>query len=99
VTLFALDPDDTPSEPRRKVEAWLTKWRDAARVANRSGGGWEHCWDVEAPLSALRELPKRLFCISDWATYPAPLDGPTHKAWESHFDDEKDNLGNPKSDA
>ena len=98
-TLFADDPGETRSEPFRKVEAWLEKWREAVRIENYSSGGWQHCWDVEAPLGALKELPKRLFCFSDWATYPSPLGGAPHAAWASHYDDGKDILGLPRSGA
>jgi len=57
------------------VRAWLEKWKGKATVADYSSGGWEHCWDVEAPSEAVAEIPKEWLCASQWAT-PEIFDKP-----------------------
>jgi len=65
------------------IEGWLKKWTPAASLAKQD----EYCWNVEAPLVALQELPRRLFMHSDWSTYPLSRDGVEHPDWQNHFDD------------
>jgi hypothetical protein len=84
-----MHPDDGSPPDLVLVSGWLEKWKGTVSVKNYSTGGWEHCWDVESPLVALRDIPKRLFCLSDWANYPQQLQGPIHKSWATHFDDGK----------
>ena len=60
------------------------------KVVDYSTGGWEHIWDVDAPLEALQELPKSLFCSSAWAEYPSAIGGAVHPSWDTPFDDEKE---------
>jgi hypothetical protein len=50
------------------VQNWLFKWEGKAKVAAYSSGGWEHCWDIEAPVEAIEELPVNWLCASEWAT-------------------------------
>jgi hypothetical protein len=98
-TLFVMDPDDERPPEFLLVQEWFKKWKGVVKEAHYSSGGWEHSWDVESPLIAMRELPKSLFCLSNWATYPQPLKGPVHKSWATHIDDGTDIAGNPKADA
>ena len=49
ITIYADDSGSEPSEDFRWVDAWLTRWGSAVRIANYSSGGWEHIWDVEGP--------------------------------------------------
>jgi hypothetical protein len=85
-TLFADHPDDDSSD-FHLVRAWIERWSDSVTVVDYSTGGWEHLWNVDAPLAALKELPKRFFCQSAWADYPCVVGGDYHPAWESHPDD------------
>ena len=87
VTLFVMHPGEGPPPDQVLVLDWLKKWDGVVTLTHHSTGGWEDCWDIEAPLIALREIPKRLFCLSDWATYPQTLTGPAHKGWRAHYDD------------
>ena len=98
-TLFLMDPDDRPPPEFHLVQAWFEKWKGVVKEVHYSSGGWEHCWDVEGPLVAFRDIPKRLFCLSDWANYPQPLQGPVHKSWATHFDDGKGYAAQSRSDA
>jgi hypothetical protein len=50
------------------MEAWFAKWGPAARIENESTGGWEHTWDIEAPVEAVAEIPQDWLCASEWAT-------------------------------
>jgi hypothetical protein len=65
------------------IEQWLKKWELVASLRNQD----EYCWDVEAPIAALQELPRRLFAVSDWSTYPLSIGGTEHPLWRDHFDD------------
>ena len=99
VTIFVDHPGNGAPPELALVREWLKKWSGVVAEKSYSSGGAEHLWDVEGPLVAMRELPKYLFCLSKWATYPQPLQGPVHKSWSTHLDDGKDLSGNPKSDA
>ena len=35
------------------MESWFKKWGDAIHVEDHSTGGYEHIWDIEAPLEAI----------------------------------------------
>lgn len=50
------------------MEAWFAKWAPTARIENESTGGWEHIWDIEAPVEAVAEIPQDWLCASAWAT-------------------------------
>lgn len=58
-----------------RVQAWLEKWKGAVTVANYSTGGWEHCWDIEVSVEALKEIPEEWLCSSEWAA-PEIFDKP-----------------------
>ena len=95
-TIFADHPDRNSAD-FDLVRAWLERWRDSVRVADYSTGGWEHLWNVDAPLNALKELPKRFFCASEWAEYPSTIGGKDHPAWDAHLDDEQRDNGSHNS--
>jgi hypothetical protein len=67
------------------IERWLERWATSATLAKDT----EYTWQVEAPLTALSELPRRMFIHTDWATYPISKAGVLHDAWNEHFDDGK----------
>ncbi|WP_321349425.1 hypothetical protein [Halopseudomonas oceani] len=50
------------------MKKWLAKWEVEVTIADYSTGGWEHCWDLEAPEEAIQEIPEDWLCASDWAT-------------------------------
>ncbi len=50
------------------MQEWLKKWKEVAKIVDYSTGGWEHCWDLEAPEEAVSEIPKDWHCASKWAT-------------------------------
>ncbi|WP_151715307.1 hypothetical protein [Acinetobacter sp. TUM15071] len=66
ITIFVMDVDS--SEDFDRVEAWLEKWKNLVIIDDYCGGGWEHYWDVEAPVEAIIEIPKEWLCSSVWAT-------------------------------
>ena len=85
-TLFADHPDDDSADVDA-VLAWHERWGKSVKVVDYSTGGSEHLWNVEAPLNALQELPKRFFRSSAWAEYPSTLGGEPHPLWAVHPDD------------
>jgi len=66
VTIFVLHNES--SADFEWVENWLAKWKGKARVVDYSTGGWEHLWDIEAPIEATQEIPTDWLCASEWAT-------------------------------
>ncbi|QER39916.1 hypothetical protein F2A31_09385 [Acinetobacter suaedae] len=66
ITIFVMDADS--SDDVDQVGAWLEKWKDSVNVVDYSTGGWEHCWDIEATLDAVAEVPEQWLCCSEWAT-------------------------------
>jgi hypothetical protein len=66
ITIY-VDHVDSSADFER-VEAWLEKWKGRVTVADYSTGGWEHCWDLEAPSEAVAEIPEEWLCSSEWAT-------------------------------
>lgn len=50
------------------MRSWLAKWCESVHVAKYSTGGWEHCWDLEAPIEAIAEIPEEWLCTSEWTT-------------------------------
>lgn len=66
ITIFVLhDHDDADYV---WVLDWLERWGELVTVADYSTGGWEHLWDVEAPATAVAEVPADWLCSSEWAT-------------------------------
>ena len=59
---------DESSDDYDCVLNWLTYWEEKAKVIDYSTGGWEHIWDIEAPIEAVEELPSAWLCSSQWAT-------------------------------
>lgn len=51
------------------MQGWLLRWQNIAKIENYSTGGWEHIWDIEAPIEAIEEIPKEWFCASDWTGF------------------------------
>ncbi|MBC6419496.1 MAG: hypothetical protein GDA44_12350 [Prochloron sp. SP5CPC1] len=49
------------------MESWIKKWADLIYIQDYSTGGWEHCWDLEAPAEAIEEIPEDWLCDSVWA--------------------------------
>jgi hypothetical protein len=88
VTLFA-DHSSGDATDFKFILAWIEKWRNDANVSDYSTGGWEHIWDVDASRDAIAEIPKRFFCMSEWANYPQPLGGAEDPFWSGHLDDGK----------
>jgi hypothetical protein len=43
------------------IERWLKKWASSAILVKET----EYTWQMEAPLAALLELPRRMFIHSD----------------------------------
>ena len=66
ITIY-VDHDDS-SDDFDMVQAWLDKWKGQAIVSDYTTGGWEHCWDIEAPTEAVAEVPEDWLCASEWAT-------------------------------
>lgn len=66
ITIFVMYVDS--SEDFDRVEAWLEKWKSFVIIDDYSSGGWEHCWDVEAPVEAIGEISEEWLCCSEWAT-------------------------------
>ena len=89
ITLFADHPGNDATD-YLFVLAWLERWPNSVRVERCSTGGWEHVWDIEGPLEALKEVPKRFFCASAWADFPSSVGGVDHPAWATHLDDGKE---------
>jgi hypothetical protein len=78
-----MESTDNYQQDADLFDRWLQKWTPSAILVKQS----EYTWQVEAPLVALTELPRRMFLLSDWATYPALPAGGVHDAWRDHFDD------------
>ena len=36
------------------VKNWIKKWGDAIHIQDYSAGKWEHIWDFEAPVEAVK---------------------------------------------
>jgi hypothetical protein len=83
-TLF-MESSDDPIADRTCIGGWLKEWGTSVALENET----EYTWEVEGPLVALRELPRRMFLHSSWATYPVSQTGAFHEQWASHFDDGK----------
>jgi len=66
LTIFVDHPGNEDPPELIWVLEWLDRWKGTVRVANYSSGGWEHLWDVEGPLPALREVPAELRCDGAW---------------------------------
>lgn len=66
ITIYVDDVDSSADFER--VDSWLEKWKERVTVADYSSGGWEHCWDIEAPSEAVAEIPEEWLCSSEWAT-------------------------------
>ena len=81
-TLYMESSDDSAGDGAL-FDGWLRKWKPSAALAKTT----EYHWDVEAPLVALRELPRRMFTLSEWATYPAAQKGSIDPSWTDHYDD------------
>lgn len=64
ITIY-VDDDDDPSHYEWVVN-WIEKWKNLVIVADYSTGGWEHCWDLEAPVEAIKEVPEEYLCESRW---------------------------------
>ncbi len=68
ITIFVEDDND-PTNYEWVVQ-WLERWKEDARVADYSTGGWEHLWDIEASDLAVAEVPKGFLCSSVWTSRP-----------------------------
>jgi hypothetical protein len=62
-----MDPGEERPPEYLWVKAWLERWEGQVRVADYSSGGWKHCWDVDGPEEAIREVPDDYQCRSEWA--------------------------------
>ena len=80
-----MESSDDPRSDRARIDRWLSQWGNAVLLDKET----EYTWELEAPLVALRELPRQMFITSDWATYPISPAGDAHEEWASHFDDGK----------
>lgn len=61
-----MDPDEERPPEFVWVQQWLERWKDEVRVVDYSTGGWEHLWNVEGPVEALREVPMEIRCAGEW---------------------------------
>jgi len=78
-----METSDDPDADSALFDRWLNKWSPTALLVKTT----ESSWDVEAPLVALLDLPRRMFMTSEWATYPLAQTGAMHASWTEHFDD------------
>ena len=83
-TLFMESAEDFSQDPDL-IEQWLKRWTPSASLVKET----EYTWEVEAPLAALAELPRRMFLDGEGNTYPFAQNGEVHPAWQNHFDDGK----------
>jgi hypothetical protein len=67
ITVF-IEHDDSDKD-YLFMKSWLDKWANSIKVQKYSTGGWEHIWDIDAPETAVNEIPKGWLCSSDWAGY------------------------------
>ena len=65
VTIFIMHADNNADFIFMK--AWFKKWESKIHIENYVSGGFEHCWDVEAPENAIDEIPEDWLCMSKWA--------------------------------